>query len=399
MSHLKQRLVTVVLSVLMCATFIGSVGAQDFGMTLPEPTGSAVGYRMYTVVDEAREELFTEEADDSRAFPVAIYYPASPAEDAVPAPYSTEAENAAYNTSLMMPPIIFESIEGHLYVDAPLLPREGGYPVLLFSPGFGSPIRFYSALLTEVASRGFIVVAVDHPYSQTVSVFPDGSVVNVNAAGSDMSSTELRDALLNIWVQDTQSTLDYLAELNDTDEVLAGAFNLEYVGAFGHSFGGATAANASLVDERVLAAINLDGSVFGPAGQGVTKPLMIIISELVEYTDEQLAAVGMTRESFEVSFGEHMDTITGALSQSAAPYYLAITGTVHSTYSSDIALMRALLPDVFTPELVGTIDGARANQIISDYTVAFFETHLLDQPSALLAGESPDYPEVEFIGE
>nr|MCU0465305.1 hypothetical protein [Anaerolineae bacterium] len=311
----------------------------------------------------------------------------------------TEAENAAYNTSLMMPPIIFESIKGHLYVDAPLLPREGGYPVLLFSPGFGSPIRFYSALLTEVASRGFIVAVVDHPYSQTATVFPDGSVVNVNAAGSDMSSADLRDALLNVWVEDTQSALDYLTELDAADEVLAEAFDLDHVGAFGHSFGGATAANASLVDERVLAAINLDGSVFGPAGEGVTKPLMIIISELVEYTDEQLAAVGITREEFEVSFAEHMDSITGALSESSAPYQLAITGTVHSTYSSDIALMRALLPDVFTAELVGAIDGERANQIISDYTVAFFETHLLDQPSALLEGESPDYPEVEFIEE
>ena len=84
-----------------------------------------------------------------------------------------------------------------------------------------------------------------------------------------METTEALNTILNVWIDDSEYALDFLAELNETDAVLAGAFDLERVGAFGHSFGGATAANLSLVDDRVLASLNMDGTVYGD-GQGQT---------------------------------------------------------------------------------------------------------------------------------
>lgn len=393
----KHRLPIVVCLLLMCMALFTAAGAQDFGMTLPEPTGSPVGYRLYAAVDDAREESFTEEADDVRTFPLAIYYPAAPVEAALPAAYTTEAESEAYNTALMIPPVVFDSIEGHLYVDAPLAPTEAGYPVLVFSPGFGAPIRFYSTLLTEIASQGFVIAVVDHPYSQTVSLFPDESVITANGAGTNMGTGEALNAILNVWIEDTQYALDYLAELNETDAVLAGAFDMEHVGAFGHSFGGATAANLTLVDDRVVAALNMDGTVYGDAGQGVSKPFMTMQSVPVDVTDEDLAAVGLTQNGYEAILAEINDSIQGALSRSEAPHRLVIAGTLHGTFSIDTALLRNLLPEVITPELVGTIDGARANAVISAYTVAFFNTYLLGEASPLLDGTSIDYPEVEFL--
>lgn len=366
-------------------------------MTLPEPTALPVGYRLYAVVDESREEIFTELAGDVRTFPLAVYYPASPTADAVPAPYTTEAESEAYNTALMISPVVFNSIKGHLFIDSPLASREGGYPVLIFSPGFGSPIRFYSTLLTELASQGFIIAVVDHAYSQTVSLFPDDSIITANEAGSDLASSDGLDRVMDVWVQDTQSALNYLLELNATDSVLAGAFDLAHVGAFGHSFGGASSANVSLVDDRVLASLNMDGTLFGDAAQGVNKPFMVMSAPFVTVSDEDLAAIGMTREKLEEVMAEYTNTNAGGLSTSEAPYHLVVEGTLHSTYSIDIALLRNLLPEVITPELVGTIDGARANEIIVAYTVAFFKKHLLGEESPLLDGESADYPEVGFV--
>lgn len=397
MSVSKYHLTGVVVSLLLWFASIIPAIAQDFGMTLPEPTRSPVGYRLYAVIDESRQEVFTDATDDVRSFPLAIYYPAAPASDATPAPYTTEAESAAYNSALMIPPVVFNSIEGHLYLDAPLASNQSSYPVLLFSPGFGSPIRFYSTLLTELASQGFVVAVVDHPYSQTVSLFPDETVVTANAAGTNMLTADDRDAILNVWVEDMQYALDYLAELNETDPVLAGALDLEVVGAFGHSFGGAAAANLSLVDDRVAASINMDGTVFGDAGQGVTKPFMTMLSQPVEVTDEQLVAVGMNRETLEEVLAVHNNSIDGALSSSEAPYHLVIAGTLHATYSIDVALLRNLLPEQITPELVGAIDGSRANEIFAAYTVAFFDTYLLGEHALLLDGVSADYPEVEFF--
>jgi hypothetical protein len=296
----------------------------------------------------------------------------------------------------MMPPEIFNAITGHLYMDAPLAPREDGYPVLMFSPGFGAPIRFYSTLLTELASRGFVVVVVDHPYSQTVSLFPDDLVITANTAGSNLSTPQSLSLVLNTWVEDTIYALDHLSALNELDPVLAGAFDLDHVGAFGHSFGGATAANVSLVDDRVSASINMDGEMFGDAAQGVTKPFMVMTSP-TDFSDEDLAAAGVTRQQFESIIARINNSISEALSVSEAPYRLSIAGTLHSTFSIDVALLRNLIPEYIIPELVGTIDGARANQVIADYTVAFFNTYLLDQESPLLDGISADYPEVEFL--
>lgn len=393
----KHLLPRILISLLVCLGGLVPAAAQDFGMTLPKPSGSPVGYRLYAAVDGARQEIFTDEPDDLRAFPLAIYYPAAPAADATPAPYTTDVESAAYETELVIPQVVFNSIDGHLYVDAPLAPEKSPYPVLLFSPGLGSPIRFYTTLLAELASQGYIVVAVDHPYSQTVSLFPDGTVVTANPAGSSMLTGEARDAILSVWIDDMQYALEYLGELNEADPVLAGAFNLEFVGALGHSFGGAAAANLSLVEDRVAASINMDGSVFGDAGQGVSKPFMVMLSGPVEFTDEELAGVGLTRQAFEAEVAKHVNSIDKALSTSEAPYHLVIDGTLHATYSIDVALLRHLLPEYITPELVGAIDGARANEILAAYTVAFFDTYLLGDRSLLLDGASADYPEVEFF--
>ncbi len=391
-----QKPTAAVVLLLVTSGLIFPVGAQGLGLTLPKPTGSPVGFRLYAVVDKAREEVFTEEKGDVRTFPLAIYYPAVPAAGAVPAPYTTAAENAVYNTALMMPPEIFKAITGHLYIDAPLAPRKGGYPVLMFSPGFGASIRFYSTLLTELASRGFVVVVVDHPYSQTVTLFPGDSVITANAAGSNLSTPQALSLVLNTWIKDTMYALDHLSELNKMDPVLAGAFDLDHVGAFGHSFGGATAANVSLVDNRVLAAINMDGEVFGDAAQGVIKPFMVITSP-TDFSDEDLAAVGATRQEFEEGIAKLNNSINGALSASRAPYRLSIAGTLHSTYTIDIALLRNLLPEYITPKMVGTIDGVRANQVIADYTEAFFNRYLLGEKSSLLDGISANYPEVNFV--
>jgi pimeloyl-ACP methyl ester carboxylesterase len=393
----KHHVLGVIVSLLLCIVSIIPAAAQDFGMTLPEPTGSPVGYRLYVAVDESRQEIFTNVADDVRTFPLAIYYPAAPAADAMPAPYTTEAESTAYESALMIPAVVFNSIEGHLYLDAPLASNPSAYPILLFSPGFGSPIRFYTTLLTELASQGYIVAVVDHPYSQAVSLFPDETVVTANTAGSNMITGEARDAILTVWIEDMQYALDYLGELNETDPVLAGALDLDVVGAFGHSFGGAASANLSLVDDRVAASINMDGSVFGDAGQGVSKPFMTMLSGYVEFTDAQLAVVGLTREAFDAEVAKHLNSIDTALSTSESPYNLVIDGTLHATYTIDVALLRNIMPEVITPELVGAIDGARANEIFAAYTIAFFDTYLLGGPSPLLDGASPDYPEVEFL--
>ncbi|ORX89071.1 hypothetical protein K493DRAFT_306063 [Basidiobolus meristosporus CBS 931.73] len=50
-------------------------------------------------------------------------------------------------------------------------------PVVIFSPGMGASRCLYTATLLDIASRGYFVVAVDHPYDADVVQFPDGRLV------------------------------------------------------------------------------------------------------------------------------------------------------------------------------------------------------------------------------
>lgn len=385
--------------VLLAGTFSPTpVIAQEnqFAVALPELTGDyAVGYRAYALVDESREEVFTKDEGDSRRFPLFIYYPAAPAEDVTPAPYATEAEVKAYNQALGIPALIFNSIISHAYLDAPLAEVEGGFPVLLFSPGFGTPVKYYTALLEEVASHGYIVAAVDHPYSQLVSIFPDGEVIKANPAGSAVSDDKARMTLLDVWVGDTVFALDELERLNTDDPLLAGAFDFSRVGAFGHSFGGAVSAEASIVDQRILASINMDGSMDGQAASGVPKPFMMMMSEAIEVSDEELEAAGMTREELDKISAGYQVGIDGAVNGSEAGYKFRLLGSRHNTYTSEMPLLRALLPMFIDDNQVGTIDGVRAHEVISTYVLAFFDQYVRgEDASPLLEGNSADYPEV-----
>src|SRR5687767_11343445 len=87
----KVRIIFALTSfILMFALTNFMVLAQDTSLevTFPLLTGPyAVGKVERHLVDEARDEIFTEHAEDKRELMVAVYYPAEPAADSVPAPY------------------------------------------------------------------------------------------------------------------------------------------------------------------------------------------------------------------------------------------------------------------------------------------------------------------------
>ena len=51
------------------------------------------------------------------------------------------------------------------------------YPLVLFSPALGGSRLFYTSLLQDLASNGFAVISVDHPYDANIVEYPDGRTV------------------------------------------------------------------------------------------------------------------------------------------------------------------------------------------------------------------------------
>lgn len=211
------------------------------------PTGNyAVGTTVYTWVDEAREEYFTE-AEDKRKVTVQFYYP-------------TE-----------------EEVESGTVVEGADILAEGKYPLILFSHGaFGYRRSNYSAYM-ELASHGYVVCSIDHTYHAFLTKEEDGKTVTINLdflnqvqqLESNQLSTEGAYQAEQEWMElrtdDMKFVLNqiqYQTVLSDANALFQG-IDLEHIGAFGHSLGGAASAQIGRELEEIDAVIVLDGTMLG----------------------------------------------------------------------------------------------------------------------------------------
>jgi hypothetical protein len=76
---------------------------------------------------------------------------------------------------------------------------------VLFSPGAGNSRLIYGGIVEAVASAGFAVISVDHPYDADIVVFPDGSIVYGTV--NDDTNEEIEQALA-VRVADVRFVLD-----------------------------------------------------------------------------------------------------------------------------------------------------------------------------------------------
>ena len=246
--------------------------------------------------------------------------------------------------------------------DATPLTRLGGWPVVLFSPGFGIGRELYTGLVEDLASHGYVVVAIDHPHDANIVQFPDGHVV---VPSSQMDIV----AALSVRVADTRFVLTQLAGL-DRRGFFAGRLNLDHVGMFGHSLGGATAASTMVADPRIDAGADLDGLLFGRARNGgISRPFMLMSAE-----------PGFAVDSNRAGFWSHVH----------GPHYAVdIKGARHFAFS-DLAFFAPQLMRV-NPSVVqairtqvGNVDGPATLAAERAYLLAFFDRFLNDKPEPLL---------------
>ncbi len=147
-------------------------------LTLPPLTGPfPVGRTEVYMINEDQPAL--PRTDSSREWVVTLFYPASPDAGATPGPYADDALKTAYTAQMLTDDSAgaLDHLHAHAFLEAPA--ERGPFPVLLFSPGGGEQPLFYTALLEQVSSFGYIVVAVEpsavrlqHPLRQEDVVIP-----------------------------------------------------------------------------------------------------------------------------------------------------------------------------------------------------------------------------------
>jgi dienelactone hydrolase len=380
---------------------------------LPVPTGPhPVATTSWRLTDRTRSETFAA-ASAFRQVEVVAWYPAASRRGPV-APYLRESLSEVRSfAKLFGSEAAFDGLEGvrtHAVLDGSPAVAPRNFPVLVFSHGYTGVPSSYTALLEDLASHGYAVLSVVHPYEASAATLAGGRVVSMNgrdgkflqgiqdvfaewnaedetmakvtrATGDEEQVRLLRgylgglhrtDIALRRWVDDTRLVIDRLQRLPKSTVAgrLAVKLDMGRIGAFGHSMGGVTSAQFCVEDPRCRAGLNLDGiPQYGTMiDASMPRPFLMVYSE-------RPGRAGASDPIYR---------------RAAHPYYrVDVKGTRHLDFS-DMVFWGGPLRE---RPILGSIAPARAVAVTASIVREYFDQELLGLRSALLAGTS-DVPEV-----
>ncbi|MGW1076911.1 alpha/beta hydrolase family protein [Streptomyces sp. NPDC002537] len=375
--------------------------------TIPAPTGPyAVGTTTRHLVDPTREDPWK---PGHREVMVSLFYPTTDKGNGRTAPhmdpdsarhFGSARGAGAFNYGVRADAADWAATRTHARVDVPVARGGHGLPVVLYSAGLGDPRTWNTGLVEELASRGYVVVTVDHTYDSSEVRFPGGRLAETvlpSMTGAPVGEVDatLRRAL-GARVADTRFVLDTLGDATWRQGLPRGlgrAMDLRRIGMAGHSAGGSTAAQAMHDDRRVTAGVDMDGQMEFPlpdssgdslstaARDGVDRPFLLLGSDGEGARDN--------RRSW-AAFRQH--------SRGWQAEY-AMTGARHGAYTDAPSLLpgfarQGALSEDGLRQDVGTVRPERAVAAARAYVVSFFDRFLKGRDDRLLDGPSARFPEM-----
>ncbi len=253
--------------------------------------------------DPAREEDWTSEPDDVREVGVRLFYPAAETVGYDRAEFFAQGEivrdqiEASWGTRPTE--LVLTAFEA-----APAVPCADGCPLVLLSHGMIAGHWTMNELALNLASAGFIVATLEHPFVGLTSVRASGELIPPGSGGAEvLEYSRLRldqaiQTMLQVMSEDQRFVADELArvaegELQISAPGLAQALDLELVFAGGHSIGGMAADRSCLRYSVFDACFSLDGSRWLPLLAGwappTEKPFMVLFSEAFWLEDHRFA--------------------------------------------------------------------------------------------------------------
>lgn len=380
---------------------------------LPKPSGPfAVGTTTLFLRDTARLDTYLPETNKYREVSVRMWYPASTHKNEKSLPYM-QADEARYMSRHMKLPSFFlnhfKLVKTDSYYDS--TPLEGQYPIILYSPS-GSLVE-NTTLFQELASNGYIVLCVGHPYWNAFYYDAHGQPTPFNgdneyyqAIWDEENSSMVTDIKweitsaqsldikreaqnrLNIympreiadiikWAEDLSFLLDEFNLRKEAGEYIFKNFNTGSVGVIGFSKGGAAAGQFCVSDERCTAGINLSGFMFGDAVNNNFKRPFMIMESIEEDCPECTPICEVLYENAE-----------------SDAYMVRINGANHGNFTDFSLVFNDFIG--LKGSGIGPINGHRFLQIQNHYILSFFDQYLKGVSSNLLNGSAQEYPEVIF---
>jgi dienelactone hydrolase len=238
---------------------------------LPTPTGTfSIGTKIYNWVDRSRRELASKNPADSRQLIVQVWYPtedrSGPASPYVPmlSSYRHIWEDSDVDVA--------SRTLTHFRLDAKPM-SSVQFPVVLLSHGWQGTRSEYTSFAEDLASHGYAVFGVDHPYMGRIAL-PNGEVTEPTE-----SQFHSPAEVVAYYAKDLEFVIGQIAELNraDPEKTFIGKFDMARIAAIGHSSGFVAASGACKLDSRIKACINIDAPGFGASDlAGLEQPLLWI---------------------------------------------------------------------------------------------------------------------------
>ncbi|WP_407053823.1 alpha/beta hydrolase family protein [Paenibacillus dendritiformis] len=183
---------------------------------------------------------------------------------------------------------------------------DGTYPLVVFSHGAYGINESNASTYTELASHGYVVCSIDHPYHSFYTASVDGTVALVNSeymqevnnVNKGVYTVEETYRLIQKWMElrtdDMNFVIDTILEKAKTgSENVYQLVNTEKIGVFGHSMGGAASVWLGRERDDIGAVVNIDAPLFSElvynretddlaaSGQPYTTPLLNMYSDSV----------------------------------------------------------------------------------------------------------------------
>lgn len=335
---------------------------------LPGPTGhQPVGVTSLYLRDDTRPDTWKPSVP-YRELMVSLFYPAeSGAGPKLRFMTETEAQAVLDEAGLDLPAADLAATATDAVVDA--RPAGRRRPLVVLSPGFKRPRAELTSLSEDLASHGYVVALVDHTYENVATTFPDGHVTGCDACGR--YDLPFWHKLETGRAKDVSFVLDRL-----THSRWAAMIDPSRIGMAGHSVGGSSSIQAMVADDRIKAGIDIDGTPAVPLTTDLSRPFLFL-GRANMYTP----GTGDESQTWEDDWA-HL---------SGWRRWLVVAGMQHPSFT-DIGVVGEQLGLDFGADT----PAVRGAAITRAYVRAFFDEHLRDTPSRLLAGPSTRYPEVTF---
>lgn len=285
-----------------------------------------------------------------------------------------------------------QNVSTHACLNAPL--SYPSFPLLFFSPGSFSSRYLHSYTLAEIASYGWNVVSVDHPYQTSIVEYLDGRVAYEIPFNGTQEEEDRRAAEnIDIHAADLISVLNALTNSTVTAQIPGFSspvgmprlpwirLRTDKVGVLGHSLGGATALRVTANDTRFAVGADMDGGFWGTQRQiGTDAPFMILAGE------------NSTRASFS-GWAETWPNLRNFKRE------YRVHGASHLAFM-DLPSYRDLIPDFASNynDDMGSINGTRSIGIQRAFMNSLFRRFLKGDNDGLLDGLGmEDWPEITNI--